>query len=322
MAVHAARSWLAEMSSSVGLRAQLDHLGQVIERLKSTPVDRRSFADSLELRTLEQQHARLTHQLRASEEESIEVSFAGGDRVGHAGIDAGLFGDLIKELRAALAAGALSAIGEPPGARIPLAGFRQASPRLAYSRPGSFTARLIGPREAEFPQAGRTPFSEAALSIVTALAKSDRPPEEFIDAIAPLGGRSAKAIGQMLGYLGRAKASGVVRWHPEAFDEVKATISPERARLLSALLTQPTEDKEPTTIDVRGLLGEASVFANHFEIRDAETGRIYRGGVPNEQLEELRAHFGTQCTVRLLVHATRWASGLQAQTYSLERFLD
>jgi hypothetical protein len=310
------------MSRSVGLRAQLEHLSQVIERLKAMPADRRSYADSLELRTLEQQHARLAHQLRASEEESIEVSFVGGDKVGHAGIDSGLFGDFIKELRAALAAGALTAIGEPPSVRIPAEGFRQASPRLAYSRPGSFTARLIGPREAEFPQVGRTPFSEAALSIVSALAKSDRPPEEFIDAIAPLGGRSAKAVGQMLGYIGRAKASGIVRWHPESFDEVKASISPERARLLSALLTHPTEEEESTTIDVGGLLGEASVFANHFEIRDAETGQIYRGGVPNEQLEELRAHFGTQCRVRLLVHTTHWASGIQAQTYSLQSFLD
>lgn len=310
------------MNSSVGLRAQLERLAHVIERLRSTPSERPTYADVLELRTLEQQHARLTEQLRASEEESIEVSFEGGDKVSHAGIDSGLFGNIIKELRSALAAGALTVIGEPPGVRIPAEGFRYASPRLAYSRPGSFTAVLIGPREAEFSEVGRTPFSEAALSIISALGKSDRPPEEFISAIAPLGGRSARAIGDMLGYLGRAKTAGVLRWHPGASDEVRAKIAPDRARMLNALLTHPAEEEEPTPIEIYGLLGEASVFANHFEIRNAETGEVYRGGVPTEQLEALRAHFGTQCKVRLSTRTTRWASGLEAQTYTLDKFLD
>jgi hypothetical protein len=322
MGGHAATSWSLTMTSPVGLRAQLEGLAKVIERLKSTPPESRTYADVLELRSLEQQQARLTDQMRASGEESIEVSFEGGDRVSHAGIDSGLFGNFIKELRSALAAGALTVIGEPPGVRIPAEGFRYASPKLAYSRPGSFTALLIGPREAEFPDVGRTPFSEAALAIISALGKSDRPPEEFVNAIAPLGGRSARAVGEMLGYLGKAKTAGILRWHPGAGDEVRAKVAPDRARMLNALLTHPAEEEEPTPIDIHGLLGEASVFANRFEIRNAQTGQVYRGGVPAEQLEALRAHFGTQCEVRLFVRTTRWAGGLEAQTYTLDRFLD
>jgi len=310
------------MNSAAGLHAQLDELRHLIDRLKSRPGDELGFADRLELKTLEQQRARLTEQLRASEEEVIEVSFAGGAKVTHAGIDSGLFGDFIKELRAALAAGALTVIGEPPGARIPLDGFRRASPRIAYSRPGSFTARLVGPREVEFVQIGRTPFAEAAVSIVSALAMANQSADEFIDAIAPLGARCARAIGQMLGYIGRAKTSGQIRWHPEAADELIASVTPDRATALGALLTQPMEEEEPKAIEVRGLLGEASVFANHFEMRNAQTGEVYRGGVHTEQLEALRAHFGTECSVRLLDRTTRWASGLEAHTYTLDRFLD